>query len=96
MLYVSPKGFLQGRISTGKETFILEQAFRHFKYLLFLNPLMHRDSRADSVEEYTVVYREQDLKNKYDPHSARNESGHSFCGVDESELPREHGEEVRS
>ena len=34
------------------------------------------------AQEYTVVYRTQDLINKYDPHSSLNESGHSFCGVD--------------
>ena len=36
-------------------------------------------------EQYTVVYRAQDLVNEYDPHSTRNSSGHSYCGVDVAE-----------
>lgn len=70
-LYISPKGFFHGHIYTQGEEYILEQAFRHY------------NASEVKVDEYTVVYRARDLINKYDPHSAVNESGHSFCGIKE-------------
>ncbi len=40
------------------------------------------------MDAYTVVYRARDLINKYNPHTGRNASGHTFCGVAEDEEVR--------
>eukprot|EP00048_Salpingoeca_helianthica_P015585 m.227512 g.227512 ORF g.227512 m.227512 type:complete len:800 (+) comp17238_c0_seq1:3-2402(+) len=75
-LYISPKGFFQGNIYYKGERYILESAYRHY------------NTSKHEVDAYTVVYRASDLINTYNPHTGRNASGHSFCGVAEDEEVR--------
>lgn len=82
-LYISPLGSMLGRIHTKGVTYVLEHSHRHFG-----------NNSGVNADEYTVVYRADELINKYDPHSSHNASGHSFCGVADEDLSQHHTEEV--